>query len=185
MEVQLRQLATPTSIIHRLIDLGVEFQVTERSGVAYEYKGELPMSPEKTSVMLEAMNAMESQKEGVNKHLHKMAEVWRSLWRDPRPDLDKEFGDGRLWSELLLKAARVDVELWYNLRAFRILSTAFRTNPKTGTLRLAPLFSPSDHHEVVPGWANQQEYEKMREQYLYPWRTDLQRIIEEVTHEHV
>lgn len=173
-------LTTAREIVQGLLKLGVEFQLIKRGELQYEYTG--TGDPDMAAIQ-PLIQALTENREAVHNYMHEMAQVWEDMFRDVRPELGEKYGDSKLWRSLLQKAAYADVELWYNLRAFRMLTTVFKNNPKTGKLRLAPVIG-KDWHELVPGWRSQQDYDTLKETHLAPFRDHLQRIIGEVIAEH-
>lgn len=171
-------------IVAKLMDMGVKFQITERGDVEYELVADATnMSQADMATIQSLMQLLRENRDEAYSHIRHMAKILEDAFRDVRPDLGEKYGDGHLWKAMLRKAAEADPDLWYNLRAFRILTTVFRTSAKTGNPRLAPVIG-KDWHELVPGWRSQKEYDDLKETYLAPYRDHLQRIIKEVIAEH-
>jgi len=112
-------------------------------------------------------NEVTKNKNEVTK-IKRMNESHTPHFYDPRPDLDKNYGDSVRWTILLELAHDVDPELYGRLHGFRCQGTTLKKSAKWGYI-LIPAIDPQGN----TAWCSQKEYDGEKRKWLDPYRNEL------------
>jgi hypothetical protein len=87
---------------------------------------------------------------------------------DPRPDLAD---DTIYWNRILGAAQKKNVKLAYILHGFRC-----------GGLRICDYKLRPDYDDKESIWANKEEYEQDRDEWLVPYREEIRKLLSEINY---
>ncbi len=101
---------------------------------------------------------------------------------DPRADWPEHLRfpeDSELWSRLLTLAYNRDMQLYRNLKCFRVEGTKI-VKLKNGNFGLRPIVRPPDSDNPDEGWRDEADYKRYAKKYLAPYHELLMELLEEL-----
>ena len=101
---------------------------------------------------------------------------------DPRADWPEHLRfpeDSELWSRLLTLAYNRDMQLYRNLKCFRVEGTRI-VKLKNGNFGLRPVIRPAGSDNPDEGWRDEADYKQCSKKYLAPWHDLLVEVLGEL-----
>jgi len=101
---------------------------------------------------------------------------------DPRADWPEHLRfpeDSELWSRLLTLAYNRDMQLYRNLKCFRVEGTRI-VKLKNGNFGLRPVIRPAGSDNPDEGWRDEADYRRCAKKFLAPWHDLLVEVLGEL-----